>query len=173
MAKYEPGDTVTYYFILRDDDDKVIKAWTDKKKLAEFYMEFHNCPSYVLKTVTKTIEEIVAITEENLHDEINIVNLYTRKNNKGDGKLITIPATELEATIIREEANTFFQTKIDYGLLNEAISFLKPRYRKAFDRIFLSSIIRYVIHNKHDAITQQINLDQLMVLIKSFPNDFG
>ena len=154
-------------------DDNVIKAWTDKKKLATFYMEFHNCPRYILKTITKRIEDIVAITEENLHDEINIVNIYTRKNDKGDGKLITIPATELEATIIREEANTFFQTKIDYSLLNEASGFLKEKYQRAFNKIFLTSIIRYVIHNKHDEVVQQINLDQLLVLIKSFPEDFN
>ena len=57
MLRYEPGDIATFYFIIKEDgNNKEIKAWSDKKQLVEFYMDFHKCPKFRLKKITKPIE---------------------------------------------------------------------------------------------------------------------
>jgi hypothetical protein len=172
--KYSVGDIVTYYFIVQKDDNnsKVIKAWTDNKKLAKFYLEFHHCPNFRLKKLTDRIENISKITEENYHDEIVLYNALI-KGKGGKSKIIVIPATEIEIRFINEECQSFLYTKIDYSYLSNAIPFMKEKYQKAFDNIFLNSIIKKVIEERSDKYNSLIELDQLQVLVESFPDSFG
>lgn len=175
MKKYDSGDMATFYFVVKENhQEKEIKGWTDIKQLAEFYMDFHKCPSYRLKKITKTIEDIVRITEENRNDEIEIVNIYVKdRDNIGDVKIIVIPATETERQFIREETETCFASRIAYGYLNGAIPYLKNKYKEALNDIFLLSIINKTVHNRNDKHNRRIDFDQLMVLFRAFPNDFG
>lgn len=177
MAKYEVGDIVTYYFIIVEDDNgKHIQAWSDNKDLVKFYLEFHNCKKFVLKTMTRTVEEISKILEENLHDEIKIHNIHIKdtKSKNGTGyKTISIPATETEFMFINEESNTFMASRINYSFINEAIPYLKGKYRDALKNIFLTDIIKKVIHGQNPKITQMIEFDQLLILFESFPENFG
>lgn len=180
MAKYESGDIATYYFIVKDDkeeDLKFIRAWTDKKLLAEYYMEFHNCPSYSLKKITKTIDEIQEITEENTEDQIKIANVITRKREgKRAGKdieTIQIPVTETELRFIASECNTMAAGLVGYSYLNASVPFLKKKYQKALATLLLPSLIMASCHNQRDKYVQQIELDELMILFKGFPHDFG
>lgn len=171
MAKYECGDLVTFYFVIGTDDHKTIKAWTDSKKLVEYYLEFHNNPKFILREVTARIEDIRDITEDNYHNEITIANIYTKDGN--EKKMIVIPTTDIELTYISEETNSFFSSKIDYGALNEVLPYLKPRYYRALKTIFLESVIRFTVHNQMNEHVHNIDLDQLKMLIKTFPNDFN
>ena len=171
-------DIVDYYFIIHHDrDNRRIVGWTDKKKVAEFYMKFHNCPNFEMKKITRTLEEMFKITqEENTHDEIGICNIYTRNRKKGRSdelELISIPATESEITITSQECNTFFSGRIGYSYINEAFPYLKKKYRESLEILFLDSIIKKVIHSVPDKYSSQIEMDQLMVLFKTFNSSFG
>lgn len=172
MAKYEIGDIATFYFVVKEDGNHpIIKGWTDNKKLAKFYMDFHNCPLFKLKEVRKCIEEMNGILNENIHDEIVVANLYTRDGR--DSKLVVIPATMNELTLIREESTSFFSGRIDYHWMDIWCRFLKNKYMRALDRLFLDHVIKFALHNKADQITSQIDLDQVKVLLKTFQDDFG
>lgn len=181
MAKYENGDICTFYFVIREDkikDIKIVQGWTDDKKLAEFYMEFHKCKNFKLKTVTNKIEEINKILNENYNDEIKICNIMVRntdpKRKKGEeAKMIIIPATETEVTFINAETNTFMASRVNYSFMNEAIPYLKKKYRDALKSIFLVDIINHELHSKDSAVLQEFNFDQLSILFRSFPENFG
>lgn len=178
MAKYEPGDIVTYYFIVYNDGDhKNIQAWTDNKDLAKFYMEFHSCKHLILKSLTKRIEEIAKILEENRNDEIRICNLMVRnsgKRKKGEEtKLICVPVTETESLLIQEECSTFMASAVRYSYLNSAVPYLKSKYRRGLDDIFLSDIINSTCNTRSSKMIELIHLDQLLVLFRMLPHTFG
>jgi hypothetical protein len=177
MLAYDPGDSATFYFVVRDNEDgtRKVRGWTDRKQLAEFYMEFHKCPRYSLKKITKSIEEIHEITEENNVDEIILANIYIkdRDKNNGESKIIVIPATENELQFLNEETQTSFSSRIGYSYLNGVIPYLKKKYISALEDMFLSSLILKEVHNKRDKYNQKIDFDQLMLLFRSFPEEFG
>lgn len=175
MKKYEPGDTATFYFVVFDDDDnKRIVGWTDDKMLAKFYMEFHNCKRMDLKSKTATVEELYQIINENVHDEINIYNFIIRDSGKKNKTTtVSAPATETEWNFVMSETNTFMESRIAYGALNEIIPFLKDKYQRALRDILLPTVIMQVVHNKRSKQLEQIEFDQLMILYNSFPDMFG
>lgn len=180
MSKYENGDIVTYYFIIFEDkerDEKRIQGWTDDKSLAKIYLEFHNCKHLILKSVTKTIDEIAKILEENRNDEIQIVNINVRnreKHKKGEECVgMAIPATRTECQFINEETANFLLQDIRYSYLNTAIPYLKNKYQSALNDILLWAVIKKVCDNKENQILKYIELDQLLVLFRSFPDLFG
>ena len=176
MEKYDRGDIVTLYLIINDDGkNKMIRAWTDKKQLAEIYLDFHKCPKYRLKKVTKSLEEIIDVINENANDEIVIGNIYMKdhERKKGNVKIVSIPVTQTEITFISEECETFLSSRINYSYLNGVIPYLKRKYREAMSDIFLPSGINKAVNNKNDKIYENIKFDQLMVLFRSFPDDFG
>lgn len=179
MAKYEPGDIVTYYFIINenDKDESTIQAYTDEKVLAKYYLEFHKCKKFVLKTMTKTIEEIALILEENKNDEIALYNITVRDPKSKDrrkSKMITIPATDTEMMFVNEETKTYFSSHICYTLLNQAKPYMKRKYRDALDAIFLQDVINVDINNLPPSrILLNSELDQLLLLFKSFSENFG
>ena len=150
MAKYQPGDTVTYYFIIKElDREKIIQGWTDNKEIAKFYMEFHKCKNFKLKSITNSIEEITKILEENWNDEIKPFHIITRNRNRGkhddDYITICIPATDTEVRFIREETSTFMTSRINYSLINDAFPYLKNKYQNDLQSIFLPDVIRKVV----------------------------
>lgn len=178
MAKYEPGDIVTYYFIVYDNGDrKNIQAWTDIKDLAKFYMEFHSCKHFILKSITKRIEEIAKILEENRNDEIRICNLMVKnsgKRKKGEEtKLICVPLTQTESMLIQEECSSFMASAVRYSYLNSAIPYLKSKYRQGLNDIFLSDIINATCNTRSTKIIELLEMDQLIILFKMLPHTFG
>ncbi len=177
MAKYEPDDIVTYYFILKkneDDRSKTIQAWTDDKTLAKFYMDFHRCNNFILKKYTNKMKEISLLCDENLHDEIHICNFMIRdKKNENEVDTILIPATTTEFQFIKEECDNFMSTYISYSFINEAFPYLKNKYQEALKDILLLDVINQTIHNKSSSVIQMINFDQLMILLYSFQKNFG
>lgn len=176
MERYERDDIATFYFIINDDNNHtMIRAWTDKKQLAEVYLDFHKCPNYRLKKVTKSFKEMIEIINENANDEIVIGNIYMKDPDKNHGKpkIVSIPVTNTEITFISEECETFLSSRINYSYMNDVIPYLKKKYREALGDIFLPSIIKKVVYNRNDDINQELRFDQLMVLFRSFPNDFG
>lgn len=181
MAKYDVDDIVTYYFIIHKYQGNTgeitqIHAWTNNKLLARYYMEFHNCKDLVLKEKTDTLKKIVAITEENVHDEIGIRDLITRDpdNKSGTGWThIRVPLTNNEARLIDEECHSMLSSSIRYDYLESAIHYLKPKYQRALRDILLIDVISKVLHGKEPNILQHIQLDQLSILYQSFPTYFG
>lgn len=177
MKIYEHGDTATFYFIIAEyDDRKDIKGWTDVKQLAEFYIDFHKCPRFRIKKVVKPIEELNVVLDENNNDEIVIGNIYmkdTESKNNDNMKIISIPVTQNEMSFINEETSTFLSVRVDYSYLNNAIPYLKNKYQEAMNDILLTSLIKKVVYNRNDKVNQVIKFDQLMVLFRSFPDDFG
>lgn len=179
MAKYEPGDIATFYFVVKEHgSEKIIQGWTDNKEIAKFYMEFHKCKYFKLKSVTNNIEEIYKITiEENMNDEIKLFHIITKncgKHKKGESYgMVCIPATEVESTFIREEANAFMSSHVNYSLINDAFPYLKKKYQNILQSIFLPDVISKVVYNKNPRFTQEIEFDHLMILFKTFPENFG
>ena len=174
--RYEPDDVATFYFIINEfNNHKEIQGWTDSMDLAKIYMDFHKCKNFHLKKMTSTIEEINNIIEENLHDEISIYNISIKDRNKKYGKVvdINIPATVTEINFLNEESSTYMASQINYSSLNAVIPFLKDKYQKAMSDILLIDVINSVIHNKTSHITNCIEFDHLMILYRSFPDNFG
>lgn len=177
MYKYEDNDIATFYFVIREDKikhQKGVQAWTDEKDLAEYYLRFHNCPDFKLKDVTNKIEEINKILNENIHDEIGIYNITIRNPDKPrKTKNIFIPATNNEMTFVNGECNSFVSSRVNYSFLNSAIPYLKDKYAKCMKNIFLTCIIDSEIHGKDIPILRDFKFDQLKMLYRSFPGNFG
>lgn len=179
MAKYQPGDIVTYYFVIKEiDGNKMIQGWTDNKELANFYMDFHKSKNLVLKKMSGTIEEITKVLNESYNDEIQLAHVITRNRDKSSknsdaATTICIPATEFECRFIREEANTFMASRINYSFINDAMPFLKKKYQNVLQSIFLTDIIRKTVYSQNVKFAQMVEYDSLMILLKSFPEIFG
>lgn len=178
MSKYQSGDIVTYYFVIKRDEfgKKIIQGWTDNKQLAKFYMDFHKCKHFTLKSITDKIENISNIINENIHDEIMVYNIITknrRKNSSDDIQMIMIPLTKTEKRFIDEEVSSFMVTSIDYGLINDAMPYLKSKYQSILQSIFLPDIIRKVVYSQNTKFSQMIQFDELLVLYRYFPENFG
>ena len=172
--KYEPGDIATFYFIITSfDNHKEIQAWTDSKDLAKAYMHFHKCKKFELKVTTKPIDEVSEILEENLHDEIGIYNILIKGDKSGKCRDINIPATYTEVMFINEETTTYMASQIDYSSINDLFPLLKDKYKKALNDMLLVDVMSKVIHNKSSMILKDVEFDQLLVLSRSFPENFG
>lgn len=176
MKQYEHGDIATFYFIINKfGNNNIIKAYTDSKDLAKIYMDFHKCKKFTIKKVTKPIDEITPILEENIHDEIGVYNIIIKDPDKKYGKTkeAIIPATMTEMHYINEEARTYMGSRVSYDNLNMMIPYLKNKYQRALHDILLNDVIAYVVHNKHSNILTDIDFDTLMMLYRSFPDEFG
>ena len=179
MAKYEDDEVITYYFIIKEDDfgKKIIQAWTENKTLAKYYMEFHKCKDFRLKILTDTSKNISKIVEENLHDEILIYNLITKnrkKNKKGEDIVtIAVPLTSTEKKFIQDEIETLGATSVDYGCINDAMSYLKNKHQQTLQSIFLLDMIKSVVYSQNNKFVHNIEFDELMLLYKHFDYNFG
>lgn len=178
MNRYDPDELVTFYFVIMSSDgiygEDRIQAWSDRKDLVKAYMQFHKCPHYRLKKITKPMHQMVEILDENNHDEINMYNITTRdpKHPKRT-KRIVIPATVTEQLFINEEIANFMMTQIDYAFLANAVPYLKPKYQRALEQVLLMDIIRKNVHGQNPVSLQKVEMDQLLVLVRSFPEHFG
>lgn len=173
--KYDDGDMVTYYFVVNDDGrNKMIQGWTDDKNLAKSYMDLHKCKNYKLKTITKPFEEISAILEDNQHDEIQIKNILIRNPKKHNrAKYIPTPITDTEWRYINEECRTLLSSMVNYAFLDTAIPYLKKKYKDDLKNILLIDSIGVTIHGKRSPVLERISLDQMIVLLYSFKDNFG
>lgn len=179
MKRYDPEDIMTCYFVVLDDGkNRQIRGWTDSKPLAEAYMEFHSCKGMRLKSLTKKFEDMVDILNENNNDEIQIFNITIRdpekkKKHQDNTKRISIPATDVEMMFIRDEGASFMYTTISYSYIFSAFPYLKNKYQKALSQIFLTDVMDKVLHNRMSPLVQTIQIDQLSLFVRSFPEQFG
>lgn len=179
LKLYDPDDIMTCYFVVLDDGkNRQIRGWTDSKSLAEAYMEFHSCKGMTLKSSTKKVRDMVDLLNENVHDEIQIFNITIRdpekkKKHQDNTKRISIPATEVEMQLIRDEGANFMYSAVGYSYINSAFPYLKNKYQKALSQIFLTDVMNKVLHNQTSPLIQAIQVDQLAILIRSFPEQFG
>ncbi len=178
MRKYDIDERCTFYFIVYDDDDmKRIQAWTDKKEYAKIYMDFHRCRNYKMKSITKRFDDMMNILNENYHDEINLYNISVRNDKdhkKGkETKIITVPLTSTEQLLINDESVSFMASRVDYSFINEAFHYLKDKYQKVLKTIYLKDVMEKVIYEKQSLFTNAVQVDELMILFRSFPDHFG
>lgn len=178
MAKYEPGDIVTIYLVImkRPNGKSGIQAWSMNKDMAQCYMKFHNCPNFKMKSFRGTIEEVNRLTEENINDEIGIFNIRTHNPDKPDSKkavALPIPMTDTEYQHITSECSSFMANDINYSFMAEAYDYMKPEYQRLFRNILMYEVCQFVVHNKPSRILETIEFDQLLVLARSFPENFG
>jgi hypothetical protein len=174
MKNYEREDNVTFYFVLskRASGGNDIKAWSDDKCCVEFYVKFHNCPNHHIRKVSKKMRDISSILNENHNDEIEIMNIITRdKNNRP--KIIQIPMTTTERSVVDDASKTFCSAMVDYSALNDHVGILKPKYQKSLERIGMMDIIRSTIYNKSTKFISEIEIDQLRLLARLFKGDFN
>lgn len=173
MKRYEEDDNMTCYFII-DERNNIIRGWTDNKEYAKLYLDFHKCKYYKIKKITNTFREVLKIIEENSNDEISIYNINTRSNKKHESsKDIAVPLTETEGMLINEEANTFLSSRVNYTFINEAFYYLKGKYQKALKSIMLEDVMKNVIYSKRSKIVLDLEIDELLVLFHSIPDQFG
>lgn len=179
MSKYESGDIATYWFVIikERDGSKRIQAFSDSKALVKFYMELHNSPRFSLRSMTAPIDEIIPILNENSNDEIHIENILTRdsKAKKGENcmKMVQIPMTGTESILLRDDTAEFLNSSIPYGYLNGAIPYLKDKWQRALADIFLTDIIRKVVHHQTTRRLQDLQVDQASMLIRIPQGNFG
>jgi hypothetical protein len=178
MARYESGDIVTYYFVVMDNGDHSrIVGWSDNKMLVKYYMEFHKCKYHKLKVMTKPIEEINKILNENINDEIMIAKLFVKDPNHRKGeeerKMISVPVTTTEMQLINSEEQSFMMSMINYSYMNGVIPYLKPKYQEILEDIFLTDVVKFTCHNIQSKFTSSVKFDQLMVMFRLLPDHFG
>jgi hypothetical protein len=172
---YDLKDQTTVYFVISEhSSNNEIKAWSDDKMMAQFYMEFHNCKRYRLRVVKKIWKEMVKIINDNSNDEIEIMNLVTKSDDKKDDgyKIIQVPMTTTEMSIISDTVKHNCATLIDYSEINQYITLFKKKYQKSFKNIGLIDIIRKEIYNKPTKFTNGLRIDDLRILFKLFKEDF-
>ena len=173
MKRYDADDIITMYFVISDKyDDNRVKAWSDEKEYCKVYMEFHNCKSYHMKSMNGRVDDLCKIIEENNFEELGIYNLTT-KDSKGNKKFINVPLTITEYNFINSECNDWFISRIDYNLLYSAVDFLKDKYRKGLKRIALYDVMEKVLSKRQNQFTSSVELDELRILLRSFPSEFG
>lgn len=172
---YDKDDLVKNYFVINKADGKrKIQAWSPDKQLAKYYMEIHNNPNFELIKIEKAQGDMNIAMKENMYDKIKPVTLMRKNKDKKKGyELVYVPMTINENRVVTDETNTFLSTYIDWNLLNQAVPYLKKKYRLALQTIFLSSMLKLMIENKADKYNQNIELDQLKILFKAFPDSFG
>jgi hypothetical protein len=180
MKSYDLSDRVTFYFVCAMDNNgnhMMIKGWSVVKAMIDAYMKFHQCPSFYVKKITDTWENIVRLLNEETHDEIKIANLIT-KNRSGKRKkdpvdIVSIPITDGEHMHVNDQVTTTCSTYVDYTLLNKHVRHLKQKYREALAFIGLNEVIDKEIRNKDSRFMKSLILDELMILVKFFPAEFG
>lgn len=175
MNNYDLKDQATFYFIiLKGTLDNELRAWTDNKSLAEFYLKFHNCKKHELRKVTKPYKHIVPILNENINNAIEIMNIITTetKGSKKRAMTIQIPMTREELGLINDTTSTFCSNMVDYSDINEYMHKLKPKYQRAIVNIGLSDVVDHEVYNNRSEFTKSTDLDQLKLLFKLFPDDF-
>ena len=175
---YDEDEVVTAYLVITKGKDvrTGIQAWSLNKQMAKFYMEFHNCKQFHLKEVRGTLREINAITEKSVQDEISIYNILTLDTDKpGKRKLkpTPTPMTGTEYSHIQAECGMFMSNDIDYELLSQAFDYMESDKQKTCARVALPEVCSVVQHNKHPAILRGVKFDELLVLYRSFPDNFG
>ena len=169
--RYESGDIATYYFVIYDDgNNKTIIGWSDNKKIIKAYMDLHKCKRFKLKEYTAPIDKIGKLLDENINDEIRLINVGITKKN--DLEYLIMPGTELENNYIKDESNNFLYTRINYSLINEAMPFLKDKYKKALEDIYIDYIIDALLFNKPNKISSNIIYNDLLILTRGFPERF-
>lgn len=179
MAKYETGDIVTFWFVIYHDPrhGKRIQAFSDNKNLVKFYMEFHKCEQFSLKSLTGTIDSMIGIMNDNTLDELEIASVYTRDPNAKKGrnkmKLIQVPMTQNEMAFVKEDSVDFLSSQINYSYLAEVIPYLKEKYQRALDDILLTDIIQSVVHQKRSRKLELVDIDQISLMPKLPNSHFG
>lgn len=175
MTTRHAEEIVDCYFVIHHHDmGKTIKAYSYEKKLAQYYMKFHNCKNYELRKVSKPMKVLDNILNESNNDKITIVNIYTRdRKHPGEKELIAVPLTSGEELLIRDDCNEFIKREINYSVIDKVFPYLKDRYKKALSRVFLPHIIQHVCHNNKNHVSKSIDFDQLFILRDFWADEFG
>ena len=173
MKRYDSNDQCTAWFVIYEDHlGSRIIGYSDDKSYIDAYMQFHKCKHMRVKKITDRADHMFEIINENANDEVGIYNIETRgKNNKL--KQIAIPMTHTEAVFVQSESNDILASRVDYTFINEMKDYLKGKYRDAIKAIGLESVIRQVIYNKGDNFIHSLEMDDLLILFRSFPTYFG
>jgi len=177
MKKYYDNDEYNKLYQNYKTDKKLndnrIKAWSDSKSLAKFYLDFHNCENFKTLKVEGSLEELSEIMNENINDEINIVNIKIKDPDKPyKEKVVQIPMTDEEIGLVIEAQDGYLNGKIDYGIIWKYYHRMKEKYRRIFDNIFLTDIINKHHNGGSSHYLEKIGFDQLGILYRLFPNEF-
>jgi len=177
MKTYDsPTDQATFYFIvLTTGNQNSVKAWTDNKDMAEFYMEFHNCKNFQMRKMSNKYGEIIKIINANINDEIQIYNLLVKDEKETDGiDVIQVPATKSEIDIMNDAINTrCASSMVDYSNMNKYVNRLKKPYQKALNKIGLLDLIASEIYNIPSKFTDNLQIDGLKLLFRLFSDYFS
>ena len=182
MKTYQLNDPVTFYFVVSSDVNvgkgMQIKAWTDDKDLLSFYMEFHNCSRYTIRKINKTFKEIINIINTDCpNDEITIAYLLTRnksdKKSSDPTKSVAVPATENELSIVRDSQTSGCAPLINYTLIHDALPKFKKKYQQVFRELGLYDLVGKELYNQTTEFTELLQIDELMLMFRAFPDEFG
>lgn len=176
MKRYDDDDIVTFYFVINDNGVKQqIQGWTDDRDLAKAYMDFHRCKNFRMRSITKKYIEILKILEENNNDEIKVVNLTVADDSKKKrrAKIVAAPLTDTESQFVNEECASFMSSTINYSIIDSALPYMHKKYQKIFRDVLLIDAIDKAIHNRHPKSIESIQLDEMRILLRSFPDNFG
>jgi hypothetical protein len=174
MKIYDEDEFVTLYIVIKKDTaGNCIQAFSDDKDLVDIYMKFHNCSKFKMKIIKAPLRDMKDMISENRYDEITISNIKTRDKNKDKMKYVQVPITESELRLLTEETNSFCGGHIGYTVLNDIFPYLKHKYQKALCRLNLDSLILKTVHNRHDEIIDNIEIDQLKLWLLWSQSDFS
>ena len=151
-----------------------VKAWTDKKALAKFYLEFHKCKNFKTIQVDSTMGNLSEILDGCIHDEIQIMNIRIKDPEKPyKEKILQIPMTQSELDVIVDQEKMWSSSMIDYGVLEKYYYKLKNKYKKIFDGIFLTDLIMNIQHGEESKYLKKIKQDQLALMYLLFEDSFN
>ena len=152
----------------------IVKAWSDDKELVEFYIKFHNCKHFDVIVIDTTLDDIYDIINPSGNDEIKIVNLAIRDPDKPHKeKYIKVPMTEQEIDTMRLESESWGSDRINYHIIEKYYRLLKNKYKKIFNNILLLDILENIRTGSSTKILKEIKYDQLMLLYRTFPDNFN
>jgi len=166
---YKLNDMATFYFIIGTDE--VVHGWTDDKKKAQLYLEFHNCPYFKMRKVEMLYKDILRVLNEYIHHQINIEPMITRDE---DGEIISvgIPTTHAEMDLFNDYESTSGSLSVDYALIQKYFDMFKPKYQAALRALKLDLFIDKELYNKTDPWFLKAKIDQVRLFVQIFSDYF-
>ena len=176
--KYEEDYERTCYFIYYIDpqtNESKLAAYTTDKLLYKMYMKFHNCKDLKVKSVTDKNKNLIKMTNGRGAQKIQISRIKTR-DPKDPYKCmdIDVPITEEESLLVRGNCDNFTTGNMyGYQSIYQILPYLKDEYQEALKNIYLIEVCKKIFGDDYSPKVDDIEIDELMLMIRSEPHLFG
>lgn len=170
---YEDVNTKTtcylIYYIDPDSKEKKLVGYTRNKNLLKLYLDFHNCKDMKVKPISATLGEINKILDNHVTCNICMKSLSTRDPDSPHKTIeVLVPLTSDEYLMMQGCRDAFvIDNQCGYRFILQLMSFFKDKYSDALNNIYLGDIAKRIENMKYNEKVDQIDIDEVMLLIKS------